>query len=93
MHVYFAFVKSDRQSACRVTKVVECCGAKQGKKKKTANCKHTGWKANRKQTEVKANRKQTGVKANRKQTALKANRGPRVKRLVYSSNANPNPKF
>ena len=63
------------------------------KKKKTANCKHTGWKANRKQTEVKANRKQTGVKANRKQTALKANRGPRVKRLVYSSNANPNPKF
>ena len=62
-------------------------------KKKTANCKHTGWKANRKQTELKANRKQTGVKANRKQTALKANRGPRVKRLVYSSNANPNPKF
>ena len=92
MHVYFAFVKSDRQSACRATKVVECCGAKQGKKK-TANCKHNGWKANRKQTEVKANRKQTGVKANRKQTALKANRGPRVKRLVYSSNANPNPKF
>ena len=82
MHVYFVFVKSDRQSACRVTKVVECSGAKQGKK--TANCKHTGWKANRKQTRVKANRKQT---------ALKANRGPWVKRLVYSSNANPNPKF
>ena len=33
MHIYFAFVKSDRQSACRVTKKVECCGAKQGKKK------------------------------------------------------------
>ena len=82
MHVKFAFVKSDRQSACYVTKVVECCGAKQGKK--TANCKHTGWKANR---------KQTGVKSNSKQTVLKANHGPRVKRLVYSSNADPNPKF